>query len=1043
MRKFKFLFALLLLASGSWAQTRQFTGSIKDSKSGSPIPSVTIRVKGKNITAVTNTGGAFSLTLPEGPQVLVLSSVGYTTKSVSVEATETNVMLSLDASSDQLGEVVVTALGISKDAKKVGYAVSVVGGDQLTKARESNVALSLAGQVAGLNVHGTSGGAGGSARILVRGMPSMNSGGSPLFVINGVPMDNTQRGAAGEWGGSDNGDGIGNINPDDIETMTVLKGQAASALYGSRATNGVIMITTKAGKKGEANIEYNVNALWDKAVNNTDYQYVYGQGLEGAKPVTAAGAQGSARFAWGSKMDGSSTIQYDGKSYAYSPYKKNIANFYRTGPSLTNTVSVSGGGDRGTYRLSLSNFDNTGIVRNAGLNRKSINLNVMQKVTDKLTATVIANYIDEQDRNRAQLSDGPGNPNNGLFLAPNINENILKPGYDSKGNEVVFSDDNYVTNPWFVVNKFINNTGRKRLISSVTGKYNFTDWLYAQARVGDDLENDRIFQVTPTGTNYSFNSAGQSGQLNGLTNLQTSELNLDGIIGASHHLTEDLNLDATIGINSRTNNYEYEQINGSQFVIPYLYTPSNVLTFGRSYYYFKTEVHSAYYTVDLNYKDFLFLNTTGRYEAYSTLPSSNRSIFTPSVSGGFVFSQLMHSPVLSYGKLRAAFAQTSGSPIGGPNNTQSGAYQDALYYGVANSINSVPVGLLNGASGNVNNLPSLPNLFLKPFVLTETEVGAELKFLNNRLGVDFAYFTRKTKNEIQQATLSQATGYTSTYVGTGSTQNKGMEWQLTGIPIKTADFKWNITFNLTHVTNKILKTDANGNTLTLGTYRPLNANTAFVKGMSGPQIMAHDYTYDSKGNVVVDKSGLPVINTTLTPQGSVLPTTYGGIRNEFTYKNFNLSFLIDYNYGNKILSATSYYTIYRGLNKMTLAGRDAGITTGVTAAGAANTVTASAQDYYQRIAGVSKLNALNGDFIKLRQVTLGYSFTEKVLGNIPLFRSIDVAVVGRNLATFMKHSENIDPEAQFASSVKYAGIEGTGLPFTRTFGVNATFKFKK
>jgi TonB-linked SusC/RagA family outer membrane protein len=1043
MRKFRFLLALLLVASGSWAQSRQLTGNIKDSRSGASLPSVTVRVKGKNIAGVTNAGGSFSLTVPGGTQVLELSSVGYTSKTVTVEENESNVMLSLDASSAQLSEVVVTALGISKDAKKVGYAVSVVGGDQLTKARETNVALSLAGQVAGLNVHGTSGGPGGSARILLRGMPSMNSGGSPLFVINGVPMDNTQRGAAGEWGGSDNGDGIGNINPDDIETMTVLKGQAASALYGTRAWNGGIMITTKSGKKGDALVEYNLNAAWDKAINNTDYQYDYGQGLEGIKPVDTKSAQSSARFAWGSKMDGQSTIQYDGNSYAYSPYKKNIANFYRTGPSLTNTVAVGGGNDRGTFRLSLSNLDNSGIVRNSGLNRKTINLNVSQKVTDKLSASVVANYIDEQDRNRSQLSDGPGNPNNGLFLAPNINENILKPGYDSKGNEVVFSDDNYVTNPWFAVSKFINNTSRKRLITSVSGKYNFTDWLYLQGRVGYDLENDRIFQVTPTGTNFSFNAAGQSGQLNGLTNVQTSELNLDGILGVSHHLTRDLNLDATLGVNSRTNNYEYEQINGSQFVIPDLYTPSNVVTFNRSYYYYQTVVHSGYYSVDFNYKDFLFLTTTGRYDAYSTLPSNNRGLFTPSVSGGFLFTQFLHSDVLNYGKLRAAYAQTSGSPIGGPNNTQSGAYQTSLYYGVGNGINGVPVGLMNGANGNVNNLPSLPNLFLKPFVLTEVEVGTELKFLNSRLGVDFSYFARKTKNEIQQSTLSEAAGYASTYVGTGSTQNRGLELQVTGTPIKTNDFKWNITFNLTHVTNKILKTDEAGNPLTLGTYRPLNANTAFVKGLAGPQIMAHDYTYDSKGNIVVDDSGLPIISTALIPVGSVLPTTYGGLRNEFSYKNFNLSFLIDYNYGNKILSATSYYTIYRGLNKMTLVGRETGITTGVTAAGAPNTKTVTAQDYYQKIAGVSKLNALNGDFIKLRQVTLGYTISEKALGNIPVFRSIDVSLVGRNLWTIMKHSGNIDPEAKFASSVKYAGIEGTGIPSTRTFGINANFKFKK
>ncbi|HWB92501.1 MAG TPA: SusC/RagA family TonB-linked outer membrane protein, partial [Puia sp.] len=640
---------------------------------GEPVPGATVQVKGSSKVTATNDNGEFELNGVESNATLEISSIGYEKQEVKI-AGQTSLSVKLKIGAASMGELVVTALGITKEERKLTYAVTTVGGDQMSKARETNVALSLGGQVAGLTVHGSNGGPGSSARILLRGMPSMNSGGSPLFIINGIPMDNSQRGAAGEWGGSDNGDGIGNINPDDIETMTVLKGQAASALYGARASNGVIVITTKSSKKGQALIEYNANAEWDRAINNTDYQYEYGQGLEGAKPVTTTGAQNSNRFAWGSKMDGSQTIQYNGKNYAYSPFKDNLRNFYRTGPSLTNTVSVGQGTDRGNFRLSASTLDNSSIVRNSGIDRKNITLNATQKITDKLSATVFADYIDEQDRNRPQLSDGPGDPNNFQFLAPNVDERIFQPGQDANGNEIVFSDDNYVTNPWFVVRNWINNTSRHRLISAVSAKYNFTDWLYAMGRLGYDKEDDRIFQVTPTGTNYSFNNAGQSGQFNGLTNVNTSELNLDGIIGASHNLTKDLHLDATAGFNLRTNKYEYTQINGSQFVIPFLYTPSNVLTFGRSYYYYKKAIHSAYYSLDFNYKDLVYLSTTGRYDAFSTLPADNRGIFTPSVSAGFNFSRFVANTPINYGKLRAAFAQTSGEPIGGPNQTNSGAY---------------------------------------------------------------------------------------------------------------------------------------------------------------------------------------------------------------------------------------------------------------------------------------------------------------------------------------------------------------------------------
>jgi TonB-linked SusC/RagA family outer membrane protein len=1031
MRKLRFLTLLLLLSSVVMAQTRLISGTIKDSKTGSPLPSVTVKVKGKNISAITNSDGGFSLNVPTGSVTLEVSSVGYASTSVVAPTGAGAISIAMDVSTSDLGEVVVTALGISKEAKKLGYAVSTVNGEQLSKARTSNVALGLTGQVAGLNVHGTSGGPAGSARILLRGVSGLTGGGSPLFVVNGIPIDNGNRGSAGEWGGSDNGDGIGNINPDDIESMTVLKGLAASALYGSRAANGVILITTKTGKKNSFNIEYNANYVAEKAINSTDYQYVYGQGTGGVKPATVAAAQATGRFAWGGKMDGSTFTQFDGKTYAYSPYKNNIKDFYRWGPSFTNTVSVSGGSDKNTYRLAVSNLSNNAIVRNSGLDRKNVNFTVDQKVTDKLSVSVLANYIVQGDKNPPQLSDGPGNPNNGLFLAPNIMESSLAPGYDSKGREIVFSDDNYVTNPWFAVNKWVNQIDRKRLIGSVTGKYAFTSWLYAQGRVGYDNENDRGQGVTPTGTDYSYNSAGQSGSI-GITTVQSSELNLDALLGVSHKITKDITFDATVGGNSRKNKSESVGISGGPFVIPGLYTPGNVLSFGRSYGYSERRVHSGFYSADFTYKSMLTLSTTGRYDAFSTLynsgiPTDQRNIFTPSVSASFLFSELVHIQALSYGKLRASWAQTSGEP--------RNPYQTAVYYGVGNALNGVSTGNFSG---------TLPNLFLKPYQLREFEIGAELKFFGNRLGIDVAYFNRKSSKEIMNASLSWATGYNSSVIANGSIQNKGVEILITGAPIKGRDFNWNVSFNLTTISNKVLKTDAAGNNLGQGSYRPLNANTAYIVGLAGPQVIAHDYTYNAKGQIVVDGSGLPIADGALKPFGSVLPNLYGGLNNSFSYKNFDLSFLIDYNYGNKVLSATKYYALYRGLDKATLAGRESGIKfDGVLADGSANTVTATAQSYYQRLASISKGNVLSGDYIKLRQIALGYTISEKALSKVPIFSSIQISLVGRNLLTLMKHTDNIDPEAGFSSTIQYAGIEGTSLPSTRSFGINANFKFKK
>jgi TonB-linked SusC/RagA family outer membrane protein len=1026
MRHVHLLIAFILLHSAVLAQNRQISGAVKD-KAGTGIPSVTVKVKGKNIQTVTDINGAFSLQVPAGNIQLVASSVGFTETTIDVPASQSSVAITMQESGgEQLGEVIVTALGISKEARKVGYSVSTVAGDQLNQARETNVANSLSGRVAGLKVSGTNSGPGGTVKLLLRGLPSMNNPGSPLFVINGVPMDNTQRGASSEWGGADYGDGIANINPDDIETMTVLKGQAASALYGSRASNGVILITTKTGKRGDFSVDYNMNLMVDRAIDYTDFQYEYGQGVNGLKPANATAAQASGRLSWGAKLDGSQVIQFDGNMYPYSAQKDNIKNFYRSGPSFTNTIAVSRGGENGSFRLSLSNLTSESIVRHSSLDRKTINLNIDQNITDKLSVKMVANYVDERSINRPQLSDGPMNANNGMFLATNIDENILKPGYDPvTGYEIQFSDDEYVTNPWFVVNQYRNDPSRKRLITSTAARYNFTKWLYAQARLGYDVAHDRLFRVEPWGTAYTTNRAGN---LQDLSSTERYELNVDGLIGASHKLTEDLSFDAAIGANLRKNQDERIKIGGGPFILPYQYSWNNVQNFNRDYTFNKTEVHSAYYTVDFAFKNFLTLGTTGRYDAYSTLPKDNNSIFVPSVSASLLFSELTHIPNLDFGKLRASYAVTS--------NELTKPYQTQIYYSLGNFYNGVGIGQFN---------TSLPSGLLKPFTVAEFEVGTELRMLNNRLNVDVAYFTKKTRNEIMGATYSIATGYTSGFIANGQTQNKGLEVMLSGSPIKGKDFTWTATLNFTKINNKVLRTDAAGNNVNLGQNRATlgNAITAYVQGFAGPQILAYDYKRNSKGDIVVDESGYPLRGDSLIAWGSVLPKVYGGLNNEFNFKGVTLSFLIDYNYGNKILSATSYYSIYRGLNKRTLEGRE-GITKGVTTTGATNTVKADAQGYYQALAQrVTATHVLDGDFIKLRQVQLGYNLPSTFVSKSVIFRSAQISFVARNLWTIMKHSDNIDPESQFGSDVKYYGIEGTSLPSTRTYGFNLNLKFKK
>lgn len=750
----------------------RITGKVLDEKN-QPLIGVSVKIKGATTGVSTDVDGAFVINAPEN-STLVLSYVGYATKEVAV-AGKTTLTISLAPASNNLNEVVVTALGIKKEEKKLGYSVSTVGGEALNKARESNVAMSLEGRVAGLSVSGASGGPGSSAKVLLRGVTSFSAS-SPLYVINGVPMDNTQRGSASEWGGADYGDGISNINPDDIESMTVLKGQSASALYGSRAANGVILITTKSGKKNSGfGVEYNTNFQFDKPVDNTDFQTTYGQGqlgssgLVGSKPATAAEALATGNLAWGSKMDGSSVIQYDGSTGTYSN-KSNYLDFYRTAPSFTNTVSLTGGGESGSFRLSASDLRANSIVPNSYLDRKTFNFNGSQSVTKKLDINVVANYILENSKNRSSLSDATGNPNNVQFLAPNIDQNILSPSTTADGKERSWTNDTYATNPYFAAYNFQNNTQRKRLISSLSAKYNFTKWLFAQARLGYDNINDQRISIEPTGTAYRSDNGSMTQY-----NTQTNEFNADVLINGNHEIVKDwLSVDLSLGGNIRKSNYGGTQIGGTGgFIIPYFYSLTNFASRTSGYVtnYSNNQVNSAYYSSDFSIKDFLVLSTTGRYDEYSSISNSvGRGIFSPSVSGSFIFSDLYHMKNVDIGKIRLSYAQTSG---------EATPYANAVYYSVNNSINGVPAGSFS---------TQLPNLYLKPYTLREFEAGAEMKFWGDRLGFDASFFARKTKNEIINTTIDPSAGYNNYFVATGSTQNRGLEIEIHGTPVKTSVF---------------------------------------------------------------------------------------------------------------------------------------------------------------------------------------------------------------------------------------------------------------
>lgn len=1006
----------------------KISGKVKDT-AGVAMPNVSILNKTTGKVVGTDDKGAFAIEANAG-DVLVFSFIGYVKQEITV-GTATQLDIVLREEKNTLAQVVVTALGISKDQRKLGYSMSTVNGNLLNEAKEPNVANSLSGRVAGLNVSGVSSGPGSSARLLIRGVSNFSATTGPLFVIDGVPMDNTQKGSPGVYGGQDLGDGISSINPDDIENVVVLNGSAASALYGTRAANGVIQITTKSGKGQKGfGVEYSGNFSINSIIDNTDYQKVYGQGLNGNRPSTRADLVTASLNSWGARMDGEMTIGQDGLMHPYAPVDNQLEKFYRNAPVFSNTLALLGAGEKGNFRLSLSQTNNQSVIPNSGLKRYSGNLNINQEIISKLKLTAMINYIHEDVKLRPNLGDMSRNPNFTMSLLPaNVNPDYLKLIYDPvTGNENHMGNGGYIPNPWFVVDKVITNSRRQRLISSTSLRYDFTKELYLQTRLGYDHIVDNALRIEPTGIGYNPN-----GQLEELSKAQTTEMNIDVLAGYSKKIVADLTLDAAIGGNIRKFNFEKVGVSGSQWKIPYFYTPSN-LTIQNTIYPSpnRLQTNSAYYTLDFNYKNYLTLSTTGRYDEFST---TTKAIFTPSVSASFIFSNLVEIPKLTFGKFRLAYAKTSG---------EAQPFKNAKYYSIA-------AGDIGGKT--YANLASeiLPEN-LSPYSMREFETGLELKGFDGRLGLMLSYFARKTTNELVSQQISIASGgYQSTYIPLGSTQNRGLELTLNGTPVRNSGFSWDVSFNFTNVNNKLLNID--GITTSIqnsgeGQYRPTvgpYANGAGIYGIVGlplAQIMANDYKYDANGNIIIGIDGIPVRGP-FTPMGSGLPKYYGGLNNSFTYKNFNLSFLVDYRFGNKVLSATDFLSVYYGLNKKTLVGRETGIIAkGVTEDGQPNQTLVSAQDYYQGLVkNIPAVTVYDGSFIKLRQVTFNYSLPEKLLGKTP-FRAVSIGFAARNLLTLMKHTKNFDPEDTFSSLTGNAGLEGAGLPQTRNYGLSLNVKLK-
>ena len=1002
----------------------QITGRVTDNTGA--LPGVTVRIKGATIATSTGTDGRYSISVPDGNTVLVFSSIGYLTQEIVVGNRKT-IDVRLQEESNKLNEVVVTALGISRQRKALAYSVTEVKGDEFTQARENNVANALTGKVAGVNATGLSTGPGGSSRVIIRGNGSLSGGNQPLYVINGMPLENSVPGGSATTNGSagnvDRGDGIAGINPDDIESISVLKGGTAAALYGARAANGVILITTKKGRAQKGiGVDYNSSYTMETPAVFPDWQYEYGQGDNGVKPTTQGEAIQTGRRSFGAKIDGSPYVAADGLTHPYSAQKDNIKNFYQTGNTLTNTLAFTGGNEAVTYRFSASDLNSKSILPNTNYNRKTGNLSVNGKLGKRINIEALAQYNVEKANNRTTAGDALGNPNWTPYMIANTADiRWLKPGYDANGNEIAWNDASIASNSYFVANKFKENDSKDRFIGQAGITYEIVKNLSLKGVVSRDFYYYNYKYILPTGTLYVPN-----GQYNELK-VDASETN--GLLTLNYNgkVTNDFALTAFVGANQQRSVYNESNITGSNYIIPYFYSSTNLSTISTTPKNNKTAINSLMGSADIGYKNFAYLTVTGRQDWFSTLSPKNNSLFYPSVGGSFVLSEAFKLPqVINYAKLRASFAQVGG---GAPDP-----------YQINQAFTMVP------SSGQpIQNVSSttISNSTLRPYTSTTTEAGIEARMFNSRLSFDVTLYDRKTTNDIVSTAISGTTGYNNVILNVGELSNKGIEVLLSGTPVKTGNFSWNTSYNFAYNKNEVVRLAAGLDQIQMASSVNGWAYINNIVGQSYGSIVGTRILKNAAGQTVFNATtGLPVATGLQTLGKGVAPITMGW-SNDFRYKRFSLNVLVDGKFGNKIFSLMEVYGTRLGLMKTTLPGRENGLQlSGVDQAGNPYSRTvpiSNLRSYYDNYKSYSELFLHDGGFVKLRQVIFSYNIPADLLKAINV-QNASISFVARNLLTIYKQTDNFDPESSFTNGSSQ-GFESFGLPRTRSYGLNLMVKF--
>lgn len=1010
-----------------------------------PLIGVSVMVVGTTNGTITDMDGNFTLECNAGDE-LEISYIGYNTIRVKAQS---NMQITLEESSTELEEVVVTALGIKRDRKALGYGLFEVKGEELTKAKETNVINSLAGKVAGLVVSNTAGGASGSTRVMLRGTTELTGNNQPLYVVDGVPLDNTNFGSAGEQGGYDLGDGISAINPDDIETMTVLKGPAASALYGSRASHGVILITTKKAEQEKVSVEYNGSftvdtqlAKWD------DVQEIYGMGDNGQYQLDASSGTNQS---WGVKADMIDKTYFDGSVHPFLIYPNNTSSFFRTGLTAQNTAVLSVNTGKTGVRFSFTDMRNKDILPNTNMSRDNFNLRVNTSA-GPIDFDFSANYTRENVKNRPALGSSQSNVGKNLMtLANTYNIEWLKNYQNADGTYANWNgNDQYNRNPYWDLYKNENKSVKDVFRFTAKAIYNIDKHLKIQGTLGTDINNmnfdDFIARSTPGVlpgklTNSIFNNRTLNAEILALYNNNWGSFDLNATLGGNI-----FKVDNKTTVITGTD----QQMDGVVSIINYAEQNVQPSTY-------KKQINSLYASASLGYRSTYYLEGTIRGDRSSTLPSSNNTYIYPSVSGSIVFTNFIKNSniknVFSFGKVRASWAKVG---------SDTDPYQLALNYATGKySYPGFTIGMINNYTQ--------PNSNLKPTMTSSYELGAELKFFNGRLGIDLTYYNQTSKDQIISLASSAPSGYQSRLINAGKIQNKGIELAINGRVLQIKDFAWDAGFNFSKNSNKVLELVEGMDFFQLADASWAGVSVGAEVGKDYGSILGTDFKRNENGDILIDKNtGLPLYDENLKTLGNSTWDWTGGFYSTFTYKNFHLYAAFDIKMGADLYSFSMRSAYLTGKATGTLPGREewyrseearkaAGMTEeqwrtagkceglivdGVVDNGdgtySKNTYAVNPQNYWKSVA--EKAPALfiyDNSYIKCREITFGYTFPSSMLGKF--VKSLSLSFVARNPFIVWKNIPNIDPDSNYNTSGM--GLEYGSLPSRRSYGFNINVKF--